>query len=1057
VSGTPAEFHVQANLRNLITHHFGRVSEEDLPTRVEELFGDPEKKARGPERPVRTVDLKPMVEANCQRLDKAFGAKTIINLLLVCRREREDQIFRSVVGLLFGDRVNVVRYALPEGTHGPRKALDGNARHTRGERAASRKHAWLDLAEGIRNDFPGCPIIVQAAKQYDDGDDDSVNKDVGRNTLATHAGCSVQYLLPPGLGKAAEYMHRVQAALYDLLFAHAGLGPVPTEIVETTFPPISRPQSIVGISIVSQAASRAGRPGGAELVVAAKIDVATGSISSRIGFAKGESFHVGKFETLSETLVKVAGAGQTSLGEKRLDRSANFLRFIRTVIDDVAGDDPNALIMFESTSARGLWPWLSDDNISSEVFLQDRASPAPMAWKGLRFVRVREKVAGRLGVEQHRFWEPVTRDGGDRAVGADKEVYATALERLAESIPEGNAKARHYLCSHGYGVRNQGARGQSTYRTREGFVKVGAKTPKKKSKPGKVLFRRGTISVWDKPSRIPGTLEITVLPSQNGDDEDATAMLVAALRKGYSHTVDGTALPAPLSFKSKILDYMDRYGAAPSAEDPESVSDDVEEFEPSEESVDPVVGYAETRRWFEGSDEFEVEDVPDFESDHHFEAANVNIAGLSTKKAEEQPVILLDRREPSTVIEENLPMVEARVESSSRHITEGERLPASGEVAEDTLLKAIRSPVARLPSFADETFLASAIHFVRTDIRRMHEERAWIRAITGFPWPETKPSVEEMPRIYLDALRYPAFAIAVQHQFFSDDYARGFPRNQIVRQYSDASGRILSAHPMARAEAHLSVLRALHVLEYGADRQMVLVDFLSLPGQVGWRSLCSKAADGLAKLEQRDDEIAEIGRYLRSVVEPFVGFGGPEQTIGDVFEDVIIPLALRLPAVDIPERANVVDDENPAQQGEPSNEEGGYDLARSSGTRSDAPDVDETGAIERAWQEHSIELKSVAEEAALVGPNATTIKRLGTLLLSAEELQLRALRLKPRLLVSASLVEKLKDLISQVAEALQNHIGESLDASVIAASTLGIANEVDAGVFTDGETFSTYR
>jgi len=290
ISGTPSESHIQANLHNLITHHFGRVSEEDLPTRIEELFGEPEKKTRGPDRPVRTVDLKPMVDANRGRLDKAFGAETEINLVFVCRREREDQIFRSVVSLLFGDRVNVIRYVLPEGTHGTRKALDGKTRLSRVERAAARKEAWSDLAESIRKDFASSPVIVQAARQYEDGDDDSVNKDVGRNTLATHAGCSVQYLLPPGNGKAAEYMHRVQAALYDLLFAHAGLGPVPAEIVEASFPSTSRPRSIVGISIVSQAASRAGRPDGAELAVAAKVEVATGRISARLGYLKAETF-----------------------------------------------------------------------------------------------------------------------------------------------------------------------------------------------------------------------------------------------------------------------------------------------------------------------------------------------------------------------------------------------------------------------------------------------------------------------------------------------------------------------------------------------------------------------------------------------------------------------------------------------------------------------------------------------------------------------------------------------------------------------------------------------
>jgi len=102
--------------------------------------------------------------------------------------------------------------------------LDGEVRRTRPQRAALRRAAWSGLAEQIRSEHPNSPVIVQAAREYGSLDEDTV-KDVGRNTLATIAGCSVQYLLPPGKGKAAEYMHRVQAALYDLLFAHSGLGP----------------------------------------------------------------------------------------------------------------------------------------------------------------------------------------------------------------------------------------------------------------------------------------------------------------------------------------------------------------------------------------------------------------------------------------------------------------------------------------------------------------------------------------------------------------------------------------------------------------------------------------------------------------------------------------------------------------------------------------------------------------------------------------------------------------------------------------------------------------
>jgi hypothetical protein len=93
------------------------------------------------------------------------------------------------------------------------------------------------------------------------------------------------------------------------------------------------------------------------------------------------------------------------------------------------------------------------------------------------------------------------------------------------------------------------------------------------------------------------------LPSQAGDDADATASLIATLRNGYSHTADGTYLPAPLSFKSKILDYMDRYGTStePETDDlaEEYPADIGEDLEAESSSKEQPIAYGELRRWFE--------------------------------------------------------------------------------------------------------------------------------------------------------------------------------------------------------------------------------------------------------------------------------------------------------------------------------------------------------------------------------------------------------------------------------------------------------------------------
>src|SRR5262249_12706962 len=156
-------------------------------------------------------------------------------------------------------------------------------------------------------------------------------------------------------------------------------------------------------------------------------------------------------------------------------------------------EDPSALVIVESTHTRSLWAWLSDEHFGGQVFLEDRSVRPPASWSNLRFIRLREGAAGRLAVQRARRWLPVTRQGDERDAPAHDEVYATAIDRLVESASDEGARARHYLCAHGFGIRNRGARGQSVYRPKQGFQRIGAKTPKRRSSAGKVLFKRAVL------------------------------------------------------------------------------------------------------------------------------------------------------------------------------------------------------------------------------------------------------------------------------------------------------------------------------------------------------------------------------------------------------------------------------------------------------------------------------------------------------------------------------------------------------------------------------------
>lgn len=1022
----PKESHDQATLHNLINHHFGRVEEQDVPARVAELFGAPEKKRRGREAPAKTVPLEPLVQANQERLDKAFGKDVPIDMMFVCRREEEGRLFASVVSLIFGDRVNVVRHAMPDGVHGTRQALDGDVRNSRLKRAAARREAWLPLAERIRTEFPGAPVIVQAALKYDGKDEDEVNKSVGRNTLATVAGSNVQYLLPPAAGHAAEYMHRIQAALYDLLFGHAGLGPVPAPIVEAAFVDGPRPRTIVGISIVSQAGSRTGRPEGATIAVAMRTDVATGRISGRLGFLRNGTMDTGKFEALSKTLVAVAASGITSLGEKQPERRENFLSFVRRVVDEVAAGDPHALVLVDSTSARSLWSWLSDENISSDIYLEDVAAAPPSSWKGLRFIRVREGSAGRLSVLTDRKWTPVTREGLPVASDPVEEIYATAAERLIESLPEGNARARHYLTAHGFDVRNRGARGQSVYRAKDGFQKFGAPTPVDSPVGKKILMRPARVKPWDVPSRIPVTLEVTVLPSQTGD-EDAIAALVAGLRNGYAHTGDGTFLPAPLSFKSKITDYMDRYGtgAVEDELDPDPIDDGDDRSDDDEAEVAPadVIGYAETRRWFEGTVDIDEDELPDIDEPSPEEPAEAK----PPVRAQAPPAILrLPNARPSAFA----PVADTSIKASAMFET-----PKSAPAAEtsnsdqapmelEDLVTLLRSRSAPLPAFATEEFLSKAIHMVPRDTRLMHDDREWIRKATGYPWPEERPTVDDMPRLYEEALRYPAFAIVFQHQFFPDDNnrgSRGLPMNQIIVRNNDAWKRVRKMGPIPKGVTGVPFLRILHCVQNGCDKDPQLAEALGLPGHDAWGARCSTATDGLEKLEAEGGDWADLAKYLRAVFGPFRQFG-PDRTIGEIMEEVVIPQAMKQVQVEAARKESL---EPASSTAEPDAEV----LVAHEVEASHEP-IDDISAILDTWRSECDRLAALAGTASSSGPQGAgdSIDAIKASLSVLEDLRSRAARLVPAKVSTAELHQNLQRLTAKAADSLNSLLGESLSA-----------------------------
>ena len=287
-------------------------------------------------------------------------------------------------------------------------------------------------------------------------------------------------------------------------------------------------------------------------------------------------------------------------------------------------------------------------------------------------------------------------------------------------------------------------------------------------------------------------------------------------------------------------------------------------------------------------------------------------------------------------------------------------------------------------------FLASAMHVVNSDTRHMHEDREWIRTVTGFPWPEERPATQDLPTLYVDALRYPAFAIVVQHQFLPEDNSRGLPKNQIQLKNSDFMRRLRREKPLPKSESILSVVRALHAADNGGDKEGLLAEVLGLPGQAAWNTKCSLASAGIDRLEAREDEWGELGKYLRAVVGPFSPFGDG-QTVGEVMEEIVIPHAMRQAAgaaeqaVSVPHSGEKVEEPHAPEEDRPLAGESSF------------------AELERAWRFHCERIETLARSAGAAGPTDGDVSEIRDSLSVLLEVQDQAVKLVPAKVSTAEL------------------------------------------------------
>lgn len=257
-------------------------------------------------------------QANIERIDRAFPDRDPVIVAFV-RNGDEGSVLDEIIRSLFDGRIKVERRHLPQNVHGPRKDLPSPDKRNL-ERYEARIDAWRASAQELALTFEGgCHVIVQAQRF----NDDVVNKAAGRIALATIAHANVQYLDVRGRN-FAEYLFRVEAAVLDLLFGHAGLVSDIKTAIHDTFADSKRPpKSIIGVSVVRKNRRRHGTVG-SEILLVTRIDVASGQTAAILGKREDglafKSLELPFFEALREA----AKWGGASLGKEPQTRFGDF-------------------------------------------------------------------------------------------------------------------------------------------------------------------------------------------------------------------------------------------------------------------------------------------------------------------------------------------------------------------------------------------------------------------------------------------------------------------------------------------------------------------------------------------------------------------------------------------------------------------------------------------------------------------------------------------------------------------------------------------------------------
>ncbi|VWB62127.1 hypothetical protein BLA6860_02891 [Burkholderia lata] len=466
--------------------------------------------------------------------DTAYVGDTSRHQLYVVTQTPEDvEWIKTTAAAMLGDIIKVSSVPLPVNTHGPTQSFTEGRRK---QRFDARMREWLKFGENLKLG-PRSMVLVQAPMFYkvEGGKfkpDDNVNKLAARKALGS-LGCTVQYLLPSEHGRVDKFLPRVQAALLDLVFGHAGSVWGLKQARAACFTGSVPPPRWVGAlsSLVVQ--SEWFRDRAQSVFVATRMDCETGQAWVRFAHQAAESVQTDWMRF--DEGAKYLASARVELPGPWAARRELLSQFFQSTFDDMIAVDPNAVIFVDSTRAARLASWLSDTGMRESDRQIAPGLLIEQRWPTLRLIRIREQA-------------PTI--GQEKVFGVSDDVD-TPL-RTWTSTPRlfrvGGATAPTFWSLARPGTHHK--RGASCYR--EMLLPNSNQTEDNPREFAPFPAQP------DKQHLNSRAVEVVILQKQAGDDEVQLASFAQHLRAGMltARNERWVTAPTPLRIIDKLTEYM---------------------------------------------------------------------------------------------------------------------------------------------------------------------------------------------------------------------------------------------------------------------------------------------------------------------------------------------------------------------------------------------------------------------------------------------------------------------------------------------------------------------